>query len=712
MIREVRPRKLWGFFDIQMKNVTIYPHAKAKEPERNLSIEAYFDGIKNGQWQDEVLNYRAGKLEKTKVPAVTASGVFKERKADKIIEHSGFICIDVDAKDQICDFDIHRIKADQYTYAVHQSVGGSGFAVYVRVDPQRHLDAFLGLEQYYFVNYSVVIDKSCKDVSRLRFVSFDPDLHINDKSKVFKKYLKKAEVKSLEEKRVVVKSDFDNMVNEASKMNLFDDYSDYIKLAFALASEFGENGRDYFHALCSSSTKYNQETADKHYTTACKRDGTGITIASVYYKFKEAGISLTSERTETIKSVIKLTENPKEVLAEMGIEDDENLIEKLSEKTKEKTELDQIVDLIKIKGIRFNEITRNFEIKGQELTDRDLAEFYSLVWEKIDDSISKDKVWTLIQNRKNTPSFNPIHDFFLQNQNVIPNNEFQQLCECFEIECKMFYEGEYIQVRDFLEVYLKKWLLGIVGSAFGTYSLMILVLVGEQGIKKTEFFRNLLPKQLRKYYAESNLDEGKDSEILMCKKLLIIDDEFGGKSKKDATKLKRLSSQQTFSIRAPYGRITEDLNRLAVLGGTSNEVDVINDPTGNRRIIPINLIKFNIEKFKAIDKTKLFIELYNEWKLDPTAWFLTTDEIKLLNETTLKNTEVWIEEEILAKYGNKTPHSYLTSTEIKILIEGKYPSIKTSTKRIGQALKKLGYDQVMKKIDGKIFRMYQIDIQF
>ena len=37
--------------------------------------------------------------------------------------------------------------------------------------------------------------------------------------------------------------------------------------------------------------------------------------------------------------------------------------------------------------------------------------------------------------------------------------------------------------------------------------------------------------------------------------------------KKDATKLKRLSSQQTFSIRAPYGRITEDLNRLAVLGG-------------------------------------------------------------------------------------------------------------------------------------------------
>src|SRR5690606_8018810 len=112
----------------------------------------------------------------------------------------------------------------------------------------------------------------------------------------------------------------------------------------------------------------------------------------------------------------------------------------------------------------------------------------------------------------------------------------------------------------------------------------------------------------RRYYAESNLDEGKDSEILMCKKLIIVDDEFGGKSKKDATKLKRLSSQQTFSIRAPYGRITEDLNRLAVLGGTSNDSEVINDPTGHRRIIPIILLSFDIEKYKSIDKTKLFIE--------------------------------------------------------------------------------------------------------
>lgn len=690
--------------------VSIFKHAKDPNSERNLSVESFFDGIKNGQWQDEILDYRTGKRKKETLHAVTASGVFKERKATSLLKHSGLICIDVDSKDQICEIDIETLKSDQFVYCVHRSAGGFGFAVYVKIDSERHLDAFLGLEEYFFVNYSIVVDKSCKDVSRLRFISYDPELLINEKSKVFKKYLKKKEVERKNYKPFVVKSDFDDMVNQASSMNLFDDYSDYIKLAFALASEFGANGENYFHSLCRASSKYDEVKATKHYQKACARKETGVSIATVYWKFKDAGISLTSEKTETIKSVIKLSENPKETLKELGIEDNDNIIENLKQGAKEKTELDEIIDLIKLQKIKFNEITRNFEMKGVEMTDRHLAQFYSLVWHKIDESISKDKVWTLIQSKENTPSFNPIHDFFLNNQNVIPDNEFEKLKSCFTIDAQVFKDDQFWNIEDYLDVYLKKWLLGIIGSSFGTYSLMILVLVGEQGVRKTEFFRNLLPKELRKYYAESNLDEGKDSEILMCKKLLIVDDEFGGKSKKDATKLKRLSSQQTFSIRAPYGRITEDLNRLAVLGGTSNDSEVINDPTGNRRIIPINLLAFDIEKFKAIDKTKLFIELYNEWKNDPKGWFLEKGEIDFLNQSTLKNTEVWQEEDLITRYCKFDQYNYMTSTDVKLGLEKHFPSLRTNTKRIGQALKKAGIEQEMKKINGKLMRVYRLQI--
>lgn len=689
--------------------ISLFKRTFDKQSAQNLSIQEYLDNIKYGRWQDDVLNVRAGKLKKDKVPAVTISGVFKERKAKDIIEHSGFICIDVDAKDQICHIDIDAIKEDPYVYAVHKSVGGFGYAVLVKIDPERHLDAFLGLEQYFFVNYSIVVDKSCKDTSRLRYVSYDPDIYVNEKAKVFKKYLPKKEVRKQQVKTIVVKSDFDDMVNQASGMNLFDDYQSYITLAFALTSEFGEAGRHYFHALSSSSSKYDRAKADQHYDKALSRNGTGITIASVYHIFKQAGISLTSKRTEQIKTIVKLADDPKKVLEEMGLNDDENLIQKL-EKPAEKTELDEVIELIKISKIKFNEITRNFEIDGVNMDDRMLANFYTKVWQKIDDSISKDKIWTLIMSRENTPSYNPIQDWFEANKNVKYSNEFQKLIDCFKINVQYAKDdGIVVDMEHYLDVYLKKWLLGIIGSAHGTYSLMILVLIGEQGTNKTEFFRNLLPDELEKYYAESNLDEGKDSEILMCKKLLIIDDEFGGKSKKDATKLKRLSSQQTFSIRAPYGRISEDLNRLAVLGGTSNDPEVINDPTGNRRIIPVNLVSFDIEKYKQIDKTKLFIELYHEWLADPKGWFLEKDEIDWLNTLSVKNTEVCIEDEILSS-ATVHPFAELTSTDIKVAIEMKYPSIKTNTKRIGMALKKLGFEQKLVRRGKLVKKIYQISL--
>ena len=616
--------------------ISVFKSAKSNQSDASIEVDEYFDGIKNGRWQDEVLNYRAGRTQKELTTCVTASGSFKERAASKLLEHSGFICLDIDAKDQIADVDIERIKRNEYVYAVHRSLSGNGYAVFIRIDGTRHLDAFLSLEQYFMVQFSIVLDKSCKDTSRLRFVSYDPDIYINKKSKSFKTYLKKKD--KPKPKPPVVKTD---------------NYEDYIRLAFALTKEFSESGRAYFHSLCQASPKYLYKQAERDYNIALQRSETGVSIASVYYIFKQAGISTTSERTEKIKSIVKLHDNPKEALEKLNITDAEVFLQ--VQPRNENTEIDSIVELIKMNDVKFNEVTRNFEFNGEEMTDRILANFYTKVWQKIDDKISKDKVFTLIQNKDSSTSYNPIRQWFEENAHITPNNEFDKLKGCFKIE-QLLYENDGVYVFDqYLDIYLKKWLLGLIGSAFGTYSLMILVIAGEQGIKKTEFFRNLLPKKLRKFYAESNLDEGKDSEILMTKKWLIVDDEFGGKSKKDATKLKRMSSQQTFSIRMPYGRVSEDLLRLAVLGGTSNDAEVINDPTGNRRIIPINLISFDFEAYMAIDKDKLFIELYNEWKADKEGWFLDKLQIEYLNKANEKNIEVMSEVELINRHIQNDP---------------------------------------------------------
>jgi predicted P-loop ATPase len=690
--------------------ISLFKSAKSNQSDASIEVDEYFDGIKNGRWQDEVLNYRAGRTQKELTTCVTASGSFKQRAANKLLEHSGFICLDIDAKDQIAEVDIERIKRNEYVYAVHRSLSGNGYAVFIRIDGARHLDAFLSLEQYFMVQFSIVLDKICKDTSRLRFVSYDPDIYINKKSKQFKTYLKKKD--KPKPKPVVIKTDFDEMVVKAAPMNLFDNYEDYIRLAFALTQEFSESGRNYFHSLCQASPKYSHRQAERDYNVALQRSGTGVSIASVYYIFRQAGISTTSERTEKIKSIVKLSDNPQEALKMLNIPlaEAEAFIPK-SENTKEKNEIDNIIELIKLNNVKFNEITRNFEFNGEEMTDRILANFYTKVWQKIDDGISKDKVFTLIQNKDNSTSYNPIKNWFEHNSHLTTDNEFDKLKKCFEIE-QLIYENDGVyNFDDYLDTYLKKWLLGLIGSAYGTYSLMILVIAGEQGIKKTEFFRNLLPKKLRKFYAESNLDEGKDSEILMTKKWLIVDDEFGGKSKKDATKLKRMSSQQTFSIRMPYGRVSEDLLRLAVLGGTSNDAEVINDPTGNRRIIPINLISFDFEAYMAIDKDKLFIELYNEWKSDKEAWFLTKREIEYLNKANEKNIEVMSEVELINRHIQNDPTSKMTNTDVILELQKLHPTFKTNTKRMGQALKKCGYFQQVIRTGSKTIRAYEIKIK-
>lgn len=675
-----------------------------------MDENSFFDGIKNGEWQIDVMAYRQNPTQenKQKLECVTASGVFEERKKSKIIEHSGLICIDIDAKDQISEIDIEALKTDAYVNVIHKSVGGEGLAVYFKVDKSKHDDAFLGLEKYLFDKYLLVTDKSCKDVSRLRFVSFDPDLFLNEKAKIFKKYLPKTEVKKKEIKQIVVKSDFDEMVNQAKNMNLFDDYENYIKLAFALSDEFGENGRNYFHTLCQSSSKYDEKKANKDFDIAVKRQGSGITIKTVYFRFKEAGINLMSEKTKEIQKIAKLSDNPQEELSIRGIIDEENLIEQFKEKKNSETKIDLIIELIKINKIIFNEILRNYEFNGEIMNDRVLANFNTQVWTKIDENISKDKIFNLIQDKAIVPSYNPIHKWFNDNCNLKTDNEFKKLVDCFKIEATLFEKDKNYNINDYLDIFLKKWLLGIISSAHGVYSLLILVLIGEQRTDKSRFFRNLLPEKLRMFYAESPLDEGKDSEILMTKKLLILDDEFSGKSKKDATKLKRLSSQQTFSIRAPYGRVSEDLQRLAVLCGTSNEQEVINDPTGNRRIIPINIINFNFDKFLKIDKDKLFIELYNEWRKAPESWFLENEEIKLLNRITIKNTEVMTEEELIQKYFEFNESGKMTNSDVMFILQNKCFSLKTNSKRIGQALKKLNFDSKIIRENGNLKRVYSL----
>ena len=260
---------------------------------------------------------------------------------------------------------------------------------------------------------------------------------------------------------------------------------------------------------------------------------------------------------------------------------------------------------------------------------------------------------------------------------------------------------------------MRKWLLCIAGAIDGKPVRSVMALVGGQNTGKTEFFRRLLPKLLKKYYAESKLDAGKDDDLLMCQKLIVMDDEMGGKSKQDEKRFKELTSKQVFSIRAPYARANQDFKRLAVLCGTSNDRDVINDPTGNTRIFPINIIKINHSKYNGIDKDELFMEIIKAYESGEN-YELTPEELEELSLVSEKHISETLEQgaiDMFFRSQKEMPEMktvLMSPTDIKCYIELKSTIKINNQKRFTQYLTKTFGESKSVRLNGKVMRVYEV----
>lgn len=69
-------------------------------------------------------------------------------------------------------------------------------------------------------------------------------------------------------------------------------YSDWVNIGFALASEFGESGRDYYHRVSRFYPGYSITECDKQYDHCLKARGHGITIKTLFHLAKAAGVDI------------------------------------------------------------------------------------------------------------------------------------------------------------------------------------------------------------------------------------------------------------------------------------------------------------------------------------------------------------------------------------------------------------------------------------
>lgn len=167
---------------------------RKRETAHEMPLGTFLRQVKRGRWRSEVSSVRealrAGPpvarkfFPKEKLPAVKPSGLFDDLTAASLKEHSSCLCVDLDASDnpQIADDGSRadlcgRLRNDPHVLAYHVSAGGKGLAIYVAVvasNAANHCACFRTAAAYFYATFGATVDPHCSDVSRNRFVSFDP----------------------------------------------------------------------------------------------------------------------------------------------------------------------------------------------------------------------------------------------------------------------------------------------------------------------------------------------------------------------------------------------------------------------------------------------------------------------------------------------------------------------------------------------------------
>jgi len=161
-------------------------------PVENVSLIILSNWIASGKYKAQVEEIRdliaQGKTEeaqakKQQLPAFTPSATFTEKRLLPNMEnYSGFVHLDFDklTPEQLnAAFQI--IAAIPFTFICFISPSGNGLKVFIEVNTgaEHHDTAYQQVMEYYQNATGLKADVKCKDITRLCFVSHDPQLYKN-----------------------------------------------------------------------------------------------------------------------------------------------------------------------------------------------------------------------------------------------------------------------------------------------------------------------------------------------------------------------------------------------------------------------------------------------------------------------------------------------------------------------------------------------------
>ena len=241
-------------------------------------------------------------LKRNTLPAATLSATLITRDSrlnlkDKIKHYNSLIALDFDDVENIA-LAKRKIAELPYVYYVGESASRRGFFAIVPLnnnDYSRHELYFNALEKE-MSKLGYTIDPACKDVTRLRFISYDPDPYFNENCQLY----------SLpDECDVCSSNELAEPVNEENRHPMWpkakayaehwqklqvplNEYNDWLTIAMSLTC-FGDDGFQLLDMVSRFGKGYDFEKNRKSYSKLVATTRR-ISLGSFFYKCHEYGV--------------------------------------------------------------------------------------------------------------------------------------------------------------------------------------------------------------------------------------------------------------------------------------------------------------------------------------------------------------------------------------------------------------------------------------
>lgn len=282
--------------------ISLFKNNRADKPSEELDVLEFVERVRDGHWKKLVDAVRYNKDDvtifkklKNALPAVTVSGKFNTRDkftpvGERLANHSGFICIDVDRKDN------PKLRmgdlVDKESYAEFLSASGDGKKIIYKCaktkDPAEHRRIYDAVIKRLDKKIILKVDPVVKSIANLQYVTYDPDAYINTRTKLTVQPLPAVKRKVIKPSEDALKEieQLKEYITVLDGRDVTSNYEDWMLLAFGLSYSLGESGRVIFHELSSAYKKYSEEECNEKYDS-CLESSAGnvtnpVTLKTVY----------------------------------------------------------------------------------------------------------------------------------------------------------------------------------------------------------------------------------------------------------------------------------------------------------------------------------------------------------------------------------------------------------------------------------------------